>query len=155
MCAPVRDEKIKQLTETTDVVDTFKGILETLDLMKLDMANFTLQISKPDIIANSIEIERKKFADFLSVQPGSKWNADYQTRFNVRCFADGLQHTRNWLLKHLKVEEKPENVNYESYIRNVAKKTFSLACIDLLNWDENAPYPEVSSLFFLNALCEL
>lgn len=28
MCAPVRDEKIKQLTETTDVVETFKGILE-------------------------------------------------------------------------------------------------------------------------------
>lgn len=28
MCAPVRDEKIKQLTETTDVIETFKGILE-------------------------------------------------------------------------------------------------------------------------------
>lgn len=28
LCAPVRDEKIKELTETEDVVDTFKGILE-------------------------------------------------------------------------------------------------------------------------------
>lgn len=28
LCAPVRDEKIKQLTETVDVIDTFKGILE-------------------------------------------------------------------------------------------------------------------------------
>lgn len=28
LCAPVRDEKIKELTETTDVVETFKGILE-------------------------------------------------------------------------------------------------------------------------------
>lgn len=28
MCAPVRDQKIKELTETTDVIETFKGILE-------------------------------------------------------------------------------------------------------------------------------
>lgn len=28
LCAPVRDDKIKELTETIDVVDTFKGILE-------------------------------------------------------------------------------------------------------------------------------
>lgn len=28
MCAPVRDEKIKELTETTDVIETFKGTLE-------------------------------------------------------------------------------------------------------------------------------
>lgn len=80
MCAPVRDEQIKQLTETTDVVDTFKGILETLDLMKLDMANFTLHISRPDIIANSIEIERKKFADYLAVQPGKQFCDNLYTK---------------------------------------------------------------------------
>lgn len=28
LCAPVRDDKIRQLTETVDVIDTFKGILE-------------------------------------------------------------------------------------------------------------------------------
>jgi hypothetical protein len=28
LCAPVRDDKIKELTQTTDVVETFKGILE-------------------------------------------------------------------------------------------------------------------------------
>lgn len=28
LCAPVRDDKIKELTETEDVIDTFKGILE-------------------------------------------------------------------------------------------------------------------------------
>lgn len=44
--------------------------LQTLDLMQLDMANFTLQQAKPDIIARSVELERKKFADFLSIQPG-------------------------------------------------------------------------------------
>lgn len=38
--------------------------------MTLDMANFTIQMAKPDIIAHSVELERKKFADILAVQPG-------------------------------------------------------------------------------------
>lgn len=40
--------------------------------MRLDMANFTLQMAKPDIIACSVELERKKFADFLSIQHGKR-----------------------------------------------------------------------------------
>lgn len=39
--------------------------------MKLDMANFTLAMTKPEIIANSVEIERKKFADYLAITPGN------------------------------------------------------------------------------------
>lgn len=38
--------------------------------MALDMANFAIEIAKPDIIAHSVDYERKKFADYLSVQPG-------------------------------------------------------------------------------------
>ena len=43
LCAPVRDEQIAVLKQTTDVVPLFKGIMETLEMMKLDMANFTIQ----------------------------------------------------------------------------------------------------------------
>lgn len=39
--------------------------------MQLDMANFTLQIIRPDIIKNSVELEREKFAKYLSIQPGN------------------------------------------------------------------------------------
>lgn len=28
LCAPIRDERIKELSEKTDVVDVFQGILE-------------------------------------------------------------------------------------------------------------------------------
>lgn len=124
LCAPVRDEKIKNLTETTDVVETFKGILETLDLMALDMANFTIEMVRPDIIAHSVELERKKFADYLAVQ------------------ADGLQHTRTWLLKHLDTNEINSNTDKSILVRNLTKKAFSEACIDLLEWDDKIPYPE-------------
>jgi hypothetical protein len=38
--------------------------------MKLDMANFTIYLIRPDIIAVSVEYERKKFAEFLNIQAG-------------------------------------------------------------------------------------
>ncbi|KAF2905642.1 hypothetical protein ILUMI_00532 [Ignelater luminosus] len=128
LCAPVRDEKIKNLTETTDVIETFKGILETLDLMTLDMANFTIEMVRPDIIAHSVELERKKFADYLAVQ------------------ADGLEHTRKWLLKHLDTSEVNYNSDRNMLIRVLTKKAFAEACIDLLEWDGKNPYPETFML---------
>ncbi|KAL1506327.1 hypothetical protein ABEB36_005714 [Hypothenemus hampei] len=125
MCAQVRDEKIEQLRETTEVVDVYKGILETLELMQLDMANFTLQMIRPDIINHSVELEREKFATFLQVQ------------------TDGLQHTRNWLLQHINTSEPvPSNVEYEKFIRSCSKRAFTSACIEFLDWDGNKPYPE-------------
>lgn len=125
MCAQVRDEKIQQLRETTDIVDLYRGILETLDLMQLDMANFTLQIIRPDIINHSVELEREKFAKYLAVQ------------------ADGLEHTRKWLLNHIKTDEPVRtDVERETLIRNYSKAAFTRACIDLLDWDRTKPYPE-------------
>lgn len=71
LCAPVRDEKIAELTQTANVVDVFKGILETIDLMKIDMANFTISVMRPQIQASSVQYEKQKFADFLKVQNGN------------------------------------------------------------------------------------
>ena len=51
LCAPVRDETIRNLMRETEVVDVFRGVMETLDLMRLDMANFTIQQIRPHIIA--------------------------------------------------------------------------------------------------------
>ncbi|KRT82442.1 hypothetical protein AMK59_3549, partial [Oryctes borbonicus] len=129
LCAPIRDERIKELREKTDVVEVFRGILETLDLMVLDMANFTIEMAKPEIIAHSVELERKKFADFLSVQ------------------ADGLEHTRRWFLRHIDTSVPvPSGIDTVTYIKNITKKAFTVACIDLLEWDENLPYPETFML---------
>ncbi|XP_060532259.1 T-complex protein 11-like protein 1 isoform X2 [Cylas formicarius] len=125
MCAQVRDDKIRKLTETTDVVDTFKGILEMLELMQLDMANFTLQMIRPDIINHSVELEREKFANFLKVQ------------------TDGLEHTKKWLLKYVNTEiSLPKDVEYDKFIRTFSKRAFWQACTDLLDWDRSQPYPE-------------
>lgn len=97
--------------------------------MKLDMANFTLQMARPDIIAHSVELERKKFSDFLAVQ------------------SDGLEHTKKWILKHIDPNEAPpsNSASYESFIRNLVKKASWEGFIDLLDWEEEEPYPEVGT----------
>lgn len=66
-CAPVRDEQVAKLSEIEDVVETFRGILETMSVMKLDMANCILDSLKGGIISNSVEYEKKKFKDFLKL----------------------------------------------------------------------------------------
>lgn len=66
-CAPVRDEEVARLNDITDVVDTFRGILETMTLMKLDMANCLLEAARKDVIAHSVEYEKQKFKEFITV----------------------------------------------------------------------------------------
>lgn len=51
LCAPVRDETIRNLMRESEIVTVFRGVMETLDLMRLDMANFTIQQIRPHIIA--------------------------------------------------------------------------------------------------------
>lgn len=83
LCAPVRDEQIRQLTQSSDVIELFKGIVELIELMKLDMANFTISQMRPHIVQHSVEYERQKFNEFLEMQ--SKMGCD------------GLTNTRHWL----------------------------------------------------------
>ena len=45
-----------------------------LQSMKLDMANFTINAVRPHIQAQSVEYERKKFAEFLNVCQGKTDN---------------------------------------------------------------------------------
>ncbi|XP_041452838.1 T-complex protein 11-like protein 1 isoform X2 [Lytechinus variegatus] len=79
LCAPVRDEEIAKLATLTEPVEIFREIFRVLDLMKLDMANFTIQSLRPHLQQKSIEYERNKFQEFLKTQQ------------------DGLQYTREWL----------------------------------------------------------
>lgn len=125
ICAPVRDERIEELMKCTDVIETFKGIMEVLQLMKLDLANFTISMIRPNIVASSIEYEKTKFAEFLKIQ------------------ANGLQYSKRWLLRHL----TSDMVNAASTDANSLKQlTHSLlaeAYLDLLEFDF-CPNAEVS-----------
>ncbi|XP_072762501.1 T-complex protein 11-like protein 1 isoform X3 [Anoplolepis gracilipes] len=120
ICAPVRDEKIKELSQQVDVIETFKGIMELLQLMRLDLANFTITMMRPNIIALSVEYEKAKFAEFLKIN------------------SNGLQYTERWLLKHFDPEKIASSSSSDtSNVRQITHSLVTEAYLDLLEWDFN------------------
>ncbi|KAJ7329050.1 hypothetical protein JRQ81_015224 [Phrynocephalus forsythii] len=71
LCAPVRDDDVNQLKATGNIVALFRQIFHVLDLMTMDMANFTIQNLRPHLQRNLVEYERAKFQDILEEQPSA------------------------------------------------------------------------------------
>ncbi|XP_025060682.1 T-complex protein 11-like protein 2 isoform X2 [Alligator sinensis] len=69
LCAPVRDDDIKQLKATDDIVELLRQILHVLDLMKMDMVNYTIQNLRPHLQRNLVDYERTKFQEILEETP--------------------------------------------------------------------------------------
>nr|XP_045621956.1 T-complex protein 11-like protein 1 isoform X4 [Procambarus clarkii] len=122
LCAPVRDETIRNMMRETDVVSVFRGVMETLDLMRLDMANFTIQQIRPHIIAQSVTYEKNKFAEFLKTQN------------------DGLELTREWLLSHVRPEDL--TVTEDMAMRSVVSSIITRSYLALLSWPDDKLLPE-------------
>uniref|UniRef100_T1IQ07 T-complex protein 11-like protein 1 n=1 Tax=Strigamia maritima TaxID=126957 RepID=T1IQ07_STRMM len=130
LCAPIRDEKIRELMTITDVVAMYREILKTLDVMKLDMANFTIQQMRPHIQQHSIEYEKEKFAEFLDTQ------------------VNGLQYTKCWFqrivdelnIKHVMEPAMPGDASTEKILstNNVIMKAYCA----LLEWNDDWIFPE-------------
>nr|CAG4638408.1 EOG090X04Z9 [Cyclestheria hislopi] len=127
LCAPSRDEKIRELTALSDIVDIFKGIFETLELMKLDMANFTIRQIRPQIAACSVEYERNKFEEYLKVTP------------------DGLRNTREWLYRNRSVQSASAASSSTDTLHGISSILIS-SFMELLKWDETNPWPETVAM---------
>lgn len=131
LCAPVRDQEIRTLTQTTDVCTLFRGIMELLDLMKLDWANFSISAIRPHLQQQSIEYERKKFAEFLVSQakvpsPGPP--------------ADPLMYTRTWLRRNylsLDLSDADDGDSEETNDRLVVDRVLTTAYSELLQWKDS------------------
>ncbi|XP_043201650.1 T-complex protein 11-like protein 1 [Amphibalanus amphitrite] len=119
ICAPVRDDAIRELGQRATVVDVFRGIMETLELMRIDMANFAIQQVRPHIIAQSVEYEKKKFAEYLSTTN------------------DGLLVTRQWLER---------NVVYDGDPATRIRDTVNAAYLEFLDWDDSTEVPETLAM---------
>jgi len=121
LCAPVRDEQIEALKQTTEIVPLFRGIMETLEMMKLDMANFTIQTVRGTIEKESKDYERKKFQEFLDTQE------------------DGLVTTREWLIRHAPTQEEIDDPKYKKLL---GARILNEAYIEILEWDDYYHLPE-------------
>lgn len=86
LCAPARDSNIEALRRLVeDPVEVFRGIMETLDLLKLDMANYTIAQMRPFIQQQVVAYEQKKFKELLETQKEKG--------------IDGLEATKEWLAR--------------------------------------------------------
>lgn len=86
LCAPVRDADVRELRVTGNIVEVLRQIFHVLDLMKLDMVNFTIRSIRPHLQRQLVDYERTKFQEILEETPGA------------------LQHTTEWIKESLDEE---------------------------------------------------
>lgn len=126
-CAPVRDEQIGKLKDITDVVELFRGILEALSVMKLDMANCLLDAARNEVIANSVEYEKQKFKQFLEL------------------YKDGFPETEKWLKRNKmpEVAAGGSGTVEGATDQRRAKDTIFNAYLELIDWNTENEFPEM------------
>lgn len=129
MCAPVRDEEIKKLRESSEnIVILFREIFHVLDLMKADIVNFTIENLRPVLQRQSVEYERTTFQSILDKTPGA------------------LNHTTSWIKSAL--EELSATILKDSQEKGEQLvpgpfQVLNAAFLRLLTWDySKSPLPE-------------
>uniref|UniRef100_H3B4B6 T-complex 11 n=1 Tax=Latimeria chalumnae TaxID=7897 RepID=H3B4B6_LATCH len=145
LCAPVRDEEVKKLKGVSDPVQLFRDIFQVLDLMKMDMANFTIQSLRPHLQQQYIQYERCKFQEFLNKQPDTLNNTiDWLRRAAADIAASVAPSNQTSDVTNGKVPI-PESPGTSDKSPTVLSPTLVLshAYMNLLKWDiDSETYPE-------------
>ena len=129
LCAPVRDDEIADLKQIDEVVPLFKGIMKTLNHMRLDMANFMIQQARPMIMSQSVQYEQVKFKEFLATQN------------------DGLEFTKSWLMRHQPTEEEKLQAGSDRKLMSlISSRVLIDSFMELLQWDEYYTLPETLAM---------
>ncbi|XP_022375033.1 T-complex protein 11-like protein 2 [Enhydra lutris kenyoni] len=71
LCAPVRDDDVRELKATSNIVEVLRQIFHVLDLMKIDMVNFTIRSLRPHLQCQLVDYERTKFQEILEETPSA------------------------------------------------------------------------------------
>lgn len=132
MCAPIRDQEIMRLRESTDnIVALFRDIFSVLDLMKADFVNITIENLRPVLQRHSVEYERATFQNILDKTPSA------------------LDHTTSWIksaLEELSTNVSTEQTKGQGNVKQVMPGPFEVlntAFFRILTWDySKCPLPE-------------
>jgi hypothetical protein len=77
LCAPIRDEEVKELVEVKfkngSYVDRLEALMAFIDVMLVDYGNHLLAMAAPGLIASATPYEAKAFGDGLAA---GAWNLD-------------------------------------------------------------------------------
>ncbi|KAI8893179.1 T-complex 11 [Globomyces pollinis-pini] len=88
LCAPIRDKSIREIGNEKDVVVAMFKLLDLIQEMKLDLANYRLQAIKPILTQQAVDYEKNKFnlAIFngsLKLTKTKKWLEDTVKQMNA------------------------------------------------------------------------
>lgn len=111
--------------------------METLELLKLDMANFTIQQMRPHIQQQVVTYEQKKFKELLETQKETG--------------IDGLEYTKQWLTRAK--NRINENVTIGGFKYESGATPSSIvneAFMELFVWTSENVFPEVVFNLFCN-----
>lgn len=127
LCAPARDKMVNDLRKKTDNVDILRGVCELLDVMKLDMANFFVQVNRSVVEKHSAEYEKSQFMKLLDKNPELELS------------------TMEWLCRHVSMnntEGPSAKKSFEDLNTSEVSGIISSAYMELLEWDSRNAYPE-------------
>jgi len=132
LCAPARDDRIAEIRDMNEVTPKFRSIMEMLELMRKDMANFTIRQIRPYIQQNSIEYERKKFSEYFDAQRGLGINA--------------LHYTDIWLQRNYQKLVDKQNATTapsgSSHPAPTPANILTQAYVEILEWPDPNTFPE-------------
>lgn len=138
LCAPFRDEEIKDIVEkkmqTGDVVDRLTALMHGIDLMQLDYANFMLMQAAPELVKNAGQYETSRFAELMEETSGKLSAAEA---------AWGEARTK---VLAEKARRDPENVDLPRS-RPTPEKIYAQMLTDIFtSLDASIPIPETLQL---------
>ncbi|XP_063783913.1 T-complex protein 11-like protein 2 isoform X2 [Pseudophryne corroboree] len=130
LCAPIRDDDVKKLKASGDIVEMLRDVFHVLDLMKMDMVNYTIQNIRPQLQRQLAEYERVKFQEILEKSP------------------DALNQTIEWIRQSLEAATEERSQKSSSGENGVTMESLSPTLVlnsgfvKLLHMDYNHAVPE-------------
>ncbi|KAI9140488.1 T-complex 11 [Paraphysoderma sedebokerense] len=118
LCAPVRDEAVRAIlsSPSTDIPAIFESIMDVIDVMKLDLANFRLEQLRPILKAQAVEYESTKFRQSLSSGETSltKTTAWLQESFESLAQVSAARNPEN--IQHPENKLKYEDIYHDAVL---------------------------------------
>lgn len=133
LCAPARDADLVKLAKLKEPVELFRGIMETLELLKLDMANYTIQQMRPHIQQQVVAYEQKKFKELLDSQKSAG--------------IDGLEATKQWLLRaQQRIKDNQTICSYKYESGATPSSICNEAFMEIFVWKSGMMFPETLAM---------
>ncbi|CDS36847.1 t complex protein 11 protein 1 [Echinococcus multilocularis] len=127
-CAPVRDPDVARLRDISDPIEFFRQAFAVLELMHMDLANFTIRKMRPYIRQQAGVYEREKFDTLLKVQE--------------RAGIDGLAITREWIREAFETLQNQTSSDGAPLAPPTPNNILREAYLALLVWQPTREFPE-------------